>query len=396
MFPFQRYIVQEALNRGKFGVFADCGLGKTIIELEWAQQVADYKRRPVLITCPLAVGGQTIKEAAKFGYSDVDRAGKDTAVQIINYDQLHNIVPSKYAGIVLDESSILKNYEGAIRNELIENFRLTPFKLAGTATPAPNDPMELGNHSEFLNQMSRTEMLAMYYVHDGGETAKWRLKGHAIENYYKWVRSWATMLRKPSDIGFDDRGYDLPALKLINHQIKTQQRDGKLFNDIAVSATNHGKELRQTLIERMELAARIVADSEENFVVWVNHNVEGDLITKMIPGSIQVTGSDSSEYKEKMLLGFADNQFRVLVTKPKIASFGLNWQNCHNTVFASLDFSFERIYQALRRFLRFGQTHDVNAHLITTDTMQNVIESFCRKQKQHEEMQYYMTKAMAS
>jgi hypothetical protein len=396
LFPFQKAIVGEALDRGKFGVFADCGLGKTLMELEWAKEVAGYLKRPVLIACPLAVTGQTIKEASKFGYASVDRAGKDTAIQVINYDQLHTVNSSEYAGIVLDESSILKNYEGAYRNMIIENYHQTPFKLAGTATPAPNDPMELGNHSEFLNKMSRSEMLAMYYVHDGGNTAKWRIKGHAAESYYTWVRSWATMLRKPSDIGFNDQGYDLPDLRLIEHQIKTKQRAGKLFNDVAVSATTHGRELRETLKDRMELAAGIVNGSEENFVVWVNHNEEGKLISKMIPGSVEVSGSDSPEYKEEMLLGFAENQFRVLVTKPKIASFGLNWQNCHNTVFASIDFSWERIYQALRRFLRFGQLHDVNAHLITTDTMQNAVQSFWRKQKQHEQMQYLMTKSIAT
>lgn len=396
LFPFQKSIVQEALDKGRFGIFADCGLGKTIMELEWAKQVSDYKQQPVLITCPLAVAGQTVKEAHKFGYTDIARFGIDTAIQIVNYDQLHNVDPSLYAGIVLDESSILKNFEGAYRNLIIDNFRNTPYKLAGTATPAPNDPMELGNHSEFLNHMSRTEMLAMYYVHDGGETAKWRLKGHAVENYYKWVRSWATMLRKPSDIGFDDKGYNLPALNFFEQQIPTKQREGYLFNNIAVSATDFNRELRLTMDARMKSVADIVNGSTENFVVWIKQNEEGELLRKLIPGAIEVKGSDDNEYKEEMLLGFADNKYRVLITKTSIASFGLNYQNCHNTVFASPDFSFERVYQALRRFLRFGQQHAVNAHVVTTDTMHNVIQSFIRKQAQHEQMQFLMTKAIAA
>lgn len=396
LFPFQRATVGEALEKGRFGIFADCGLGKTFMELEWAHQVADYTRKPVLLTCPLAVGAQTIKEASKFGYSSIDRVGKDVAIQVVNYEQLQTVAPKQYAGIVLDESSILKNYEGAYRNMIIESFHETPFKLAATATPAPNDPMELGNHSEFLNNMSRTEMLAMFFVHDGGETAKWRIKGHAKEKYYKWVRQWGTMFTKPSDIGFSDDGYTLPTLNYIEHQIRTDQKKGFLFNDIAVSATNFNKELRSTREARMKATADIVNGSSENFVIWIKQNEEGEMLRKMIPGAIEVQGSDSNEYKEEMLLGFAENQFRVLITKTSIASFGLNYQNCHNTVFASLDFSFERVYQAIRRFLRFGQKHDVNAHLVTTDTMQNVRTAYERKQKQFAEMQYLMSKAISA
>lgn len=396
LFPFQRKIVGEALDKGKFGVFADCGLGKTFMQLEWANQVSDYKKKPVLIICPLAVAGQTIKEAQKFGYNSIDRAGNDTAIQVINYDQLHNIKPGDYAGVVLDESSILKNFEGAFRNHIIESFRETPYKLACTATPAPNDPMELGNHSEFLGAMNRNEMLAMFFVHDGGETASWRLKGHAVGSFYKYVRQWAIMLTKPSDIGFDDAGYELPSLNYIEDQIITPNKGISLFNDVAVSGTGHNQELRRTIKQRMDRTAEILSTSDESCVIWIKQDEEGKMLRKMLPGAIEVAGSDSWEFKEEKLLGFGNNQFKWLITKQSIASYGLNWQNCHNQIFPSLDFSFEKLYQAVRRSYRFGQKHPVNIHLITTDTMRNVIESIRRKQAQFEEMQYHMTKAIAA
>lgn len=397
LFPFQKHIVTQALEKGRFGIFADCGLGKTLMELEFASQVANHTGRPFLITCPLAVGAQTIREANKFGYgANISKFGTDNAIEVVNYENLDKVDFSKYAGVGLDESSILKNYEGAYRNLIIEGFRNTPYKLAATATPAPNDPMELGNHSEFLGAMSRQEMLSMYFVHDGGETAKWRLKGHAQDKFYEYVRGWAAMLSKPSDIGFDDQGYDLPGLNYIERQIKTESIGLSLYNDIAVSATQFNGELRRTMVARMQAAAEIVNNSPENFVVWINHNPEGEMLKKLIPGAIEVTGSDSPEHKEEMLQAFGNNEFRVLITKQKIASFGLNYQNCHNTVFASLDFSFERLYQAIRRFHRFGQQHAVNAYLITTDTMRNVAQSIKTKQAQFEKMQFLMTKNIAA
>jgi len=396
LFPFQSHIVGQALERGRSAVFADCGLGKTFMELEFGKQVADHAVRPVLLACPLAVGAQTIKEAAKFGYSDIARFGTDAAIQVVNYENLHHVDPRQYAGIILDESSILKNYEGAYRNLIIESFRDTPYKLAGTATPAPNDPMELGNHSEFLGAMSRQEMLSMYFVHDGGETSKWRLKGHAEKGFYEYVRSWATMLTKPSDLGFNDHGYDLPEVNYIERRIITPSKGLSLFNDVAVSATEFNAELRRTKEQRMRAVAEIVSGSTENFVVWIKQNEEGDLLKKLIPEAIEVRGSDSPEFKEEMLLGFADNQFRVLITKASIASYGLNYQNCHNTIFASLDFSFEKLYQGIRRFHRFGQEHDVNVYLITTDTMRNVAQSIRVKQENFERMQYLMTKNISA
>jgi len=389
LFPFQEFIVKRALKAGKYAIFADCGLGKTLMQLEWANQVSIKTGKPVLILAPLAVVGQTKQEGLKFEINM-------TNIDVQNYEQLDNIDCSIYSGIVLDESSILKNFEGAIKKQIIDNFSLTPYKLACTATPSPNDPMELGNHSEFLDIMSRNEMLAMYFIHDGGETAKWRLKGHAIKLFYQFIGSWAIMLNKPQDIGFTMNGYNLPSLNLIDKQIITQKRDnGELFNDAIISATNFNTELRFSKIERLDEVVNIInSKPNENFIIWVKQNEEGELLKKLLPHAIEVKGSDTNEWKKDKLLGFANNEFRILITKTKIASFGMNYQNCRNQIFASLDFSFEGLYQAIRRSYRFGQKEEVNIYLITTDTMANVKQAINNKQKQFEIMQDEMAKAI--
>lgn len=389
LFPFQAFIVQTALRKGRFAIWADCGLGKTFMQLEFAHRVAEHTGLPVLILAPLAVVGQTIAEADHFNIP-LDN------IHITNYEQLSNIVASDYSGVVLDESSIIKNFDGATRALIIDLFANTQFKLACTATPSPNDPMELGNHSEFLNVMTYNEMLAMYFVHDGGETAKWRLKGHAHKRFYEWVSQWAVMLSKPEDIGFPMPGYHLPALNLIEHQIKTEQRNVyQMFNDTAVSATNFNQELRLTKVERLEQVINIVNASTEPFIIWVKHNDEADELCKLIPDSRNVQGSDSPKVKADNLLSFARNEYRVLISKVKIAGMGMNYQNCHHQVFASLDFSFEGLYQGIRRSYRFGQQYAVNIYLVTTDTMTNVIQSINRKQKQFELMQSEMAKAIS-
>lgn len=395
MFDFQKFIVKRALKKGKYAIFADCGLGKTLMQLEWANQVSKHTNKPVLILAPLAVSGQTIQEGTKFGIDARKYDGLNHGIQITNYEQLDKIDTSIFSGVVLDESSILKNFEGATKKLILDLFSKTPYKLACTATPSPNDPMELGNHSEFLDVMTRTEMLSMYFIHDGGETSKWRLKGHAVKLFYQFVGSWSIMLNKPSDIGFKMEGYNLPNLNLHEKQIITPKRDnGSLFNDAIISATNFNQELRLTKIERLDEAAKIVNESDENFIIWIKQNEEGELLKKLIPEAIEVSGSDSPEYKERMLLGFANNEFKVLITKTKIAQFGLNYQNCRNQIFASLDFSFEGLYQAIRRSYRFGQKNEVNIYLITTDTMKNVNESIKQKQKQFEIMQNEMSEAI--
>lgn len=393
LFDFQKFTVRRCLELGKAAIFADCGLGKTLMQLEWSKQVAS-KFGNVLILCPLAVAGQTIQEGNRFGY-DVAKVHdfSGDGIYIANYEQMGNIDCSLYAGIVLDESSILKNFEGKTKTLIIDSFKNTPYKLACTATPSPNDPMEIGNHSDFLDVMTYNEVLAMYFVHDGGETAKWRLKGHAQSAFYKFISSWALMFSNPADIGFTANGYDLPQLNFIEDQVKTQHRNnGLLFNDIAVSATNFNQELRLTLVDRLSKVAEIVNSSNENFIIWIKQDTEGEELRKLIPDAIEVKGSDKQDYKESKLLGFANNEFRVLITKSKIAQFGLNYQNCHNQVFAGLDFSFEGLYQSIRRSYRFGQKHEVNIWIITTDTMQNVINSIRTKQIQFEKMQTEMAK----
>ena len=402
LFPFQKYCVKRALAVGKFALFEDCGLGKTIQQLEWAQKVCEKIDKPVLILAPLAVISQTIKEGEKFGYvvkeiGDMDyQQDMETGIYITNYDNMEHIEAYHFGGVVLDESSILKNFQGKTRTALIDEFRNTPYKLACTATPSPNDTTEICNHSEFLDVMSRTEMLAMYFVHDGGSTSDWRLKGHAKQMFWDFVSTWAVMLNKPSDIGYDDEGYDLPPLNVVQEIVETPKRDnGMLFNTTAVSATEYHKELRETYQIRLDRVAEMVnARPTENFIIWIGHDDEGKYLRSLLPDAIEVKGSDSKQFKKDMLLGFGRGELRVLITKLKIAQFGLNYQNCHNQIYASLDFSFEATYQGIRRSYRFGQTEQVNIYLITTDTMQNVKNAFDKKQAAFREMQAAMTLAM--
>jgi hypothetical protein len=394
--PFQRFSTAIALNKGRFALFEDCGLGKTFQQLVWANEITSQTNQPVLILAPLAVVGQTIEEGVKFGikvYEYKEPVGVLGGIYIANYEQLENIDVSVFSGVVLDESSILKNFEGAYRNLIIELFKNTPYRLCCSATPSPNDPMELGNHAEFLGVMSRTEMLATYFVHDGGETSKWRIKGHAEESFWKWVNTWCLMFSRPSDIGFDDEGYILPELIFHEKRIETAPRaEGGLFNTIAVSSTTFHKELKLTIVERLDEVVNLVNNSDESFIVWIALDDEGRYLKNKLKGCVEVTGSDKPEIKKKNLLAFSKDEFRVLLTKPKIAAYGLNYQNCHNMVFASPDFSFEKLYQAIRRELRYGQEHSVHVYLMTTDTMQNVMQAIKRKEQQQIFMQKQLSK----
>jgi len=401
LFDFQKYCVKRALQAGKFAMFEDCGLGKTVQQLEWAQKVIDRINKPVIILAPLAVVPQTIKEGKKFNYivSEIKDEQKEFVPQIYitNYDNLDNVKDAnvEWGGVVLDESSILKNFLGKTKQSVIDYFRSTPYKLACTATPSPNDTTELCNHAEFLDVMNRNEMLAMYFVHDGGSTSDWRLKGHAQQAFWDFVSTWAVMLNRPSDIGFSNDGYELPPLNVMQEIVETPKRDnGLLFNDAAVNATDFHKELRETYKIRLDRVSEIVnAHPDESFLIWIGHDEEGRYLRQLLPDAIEVKGSDSKEYKKEKLLGFGNGEFRILITKLKIAQFGLNYQNCHNQIYASLDFSFESTYQGIRRSYRFGQTHSVNIYLITTDTMQNVKELFDKKQSAFTQMQKAMTEA---
>lgn len=392
LFDFQRYIVRKALRAGKFALFVECGGGKTPMQLEWASQVFRNTTLPVVILCPLAVSGQTIEEGRKFGY-EVCRIGEgesSSGIYITNYEQLEKHDFTGFGGVVLDESSILKNFNGATKKRLLDTFERTPYKLCCTATPSPNDDMEMTNHAEFLNQGKAFEILAMYFTHDGGDTGQWRLKGHARKRFWNWVKTWSVFMSNPSDLGFDGSRYVLPKLNLLDHQIKVPVTDMQLFQNVSISATNFNSELRKTMEARMDKVLEIVNASKDNFIIWIKQNVEGDYLMDRIADAVEVRGSEDPEIKEKKLLGFAHNDFRVLVTKTKIAQFGLNYQNCHNQIFASLDFSFESLYQAIRRSYRFGQKHEVNVHLITTDTMLNVIGAIRQKQEQFDMMKTYL------
>lgn len=393
LFDFQRFIVLKSLKKGRFAIFADCGLGKTLMQLEWSNQVVKKTKKPVLILCPLAVVGQTIQEGLKFGIKVSEyESNLKNEIYIINYEQLDNIDTSKFSGVVLDESSILKNFTGKIKNKIISSFKKTPYKLACTATPSPNDLNEIGNHSEFLNVLDAQDMRAKWFVRDEGMN-NYRLKGHAKSDFYGWISSWAVMLTNPSDLGFNGDSYKLPPIIYHEKEVKTNVRDnGKLFNDSSVNATEFNRELKLTLIKRLDEVSKLVNSSNEPFIIWVNQNDEEKEILKLIPDAVSVNGSETPEIKKKKLLGFANNEFRVLVTKKKIAQFGMNFQNCNNQIFASLDFSFEGLYQSIRRSYRFGQTKTVNIYLITTDTMENVKSAIERKQSQFLEMQSEMNK----
>lgn len=382
LFDFQKCIVQKAVMRGRYAVFADCGLGKTAIQLAWADQVVKHSKKPVVILAPLAVSAQTIQEGKKFGIvvSKYDNQ-TDAGIYITNYEQLEKIDCSIFSGVVLDESSILKNYSGAYRNLIIESFVNTPYKIACTATPSPNDELEIGNHAEFLGIMSSIDMRAVFFITDKDRQNGYRLKRFAKNDFYSWVGSWSSVLSTPADIGYSADGYVLPDLIIKEIQVSTQKKDnGMLFNDSAVSATEFNAELRRSIRERVSKVVEIVNQSTDNVIIWVKHNEEADLLLSLLPDAKEVRGSDPIEKKEKLLLGFAQNEFKQLITKVKIAQFGLNYQNCHRQIFCSFDFSFESLYQAIKRCHRYGQKNTVEINLITTDTMLNVIDSIKEKE----------------
>lgn len=386
LFDFQRDLVTWSVRKGRAAIFADCGMGKTAMQLAWAKNVADHTDGTVLVLAPLAVASQTVREALKFGIDDVVLARSDadigsSKIVVTNYEMMHQFDLDAFSGVVLDESSILKAFTGKIRNQIIQSFRDTPYRLACTATPAPNDYMELGNHAEFVGSMSRVEMLSMFFCHDGGETQKWRLKGHAQRLFWEWVCSWAVMIRKPSDIGHSDDGYDLPGIEYIEHVADVNvQSVGMMFDVGKMTLHERRAARRASLADRVKIAAEICNASDEQFLVWCDMNAEGDQLTESIDGAVQVSGSDSNEHKERTMLAFADGDVRVLVTKPKIAGFGMNFQRCRNVVFVGLSDSYEAMYQSVRRCWRFGQTQDVRVHVVTSSAEGAVVDNVKRKE----------------
>mgnify|MGYP003132403291 CR=1 FL=1 len=389
LFDFQKHIVKIALKKGRFAIFADCGLGKTIMQLEWANQIYKKTKKPVLILAPLAVITQTKEESLKF---NIDNNSFD----ITNYEQLKNIDISKYIGVVLDESSILKGRDGKLSRLIIDSFINTPYKLACTATPSPNDHMELGQHSEFLGAMSYHEMLAMYFVHDGGETSKWRLRKHARDDFWKYVCTWSLSLDNPKTFGFDGDGYDLPEIEYIEHIISVENNTMSLFGDVAVSATDLHKDLKRSLNKRINKTMELVNNSNDQWIIWTLKNDEATKLQQVLKDSFNVQGSDKSEIKALLLNGFAKNKFTNLITKTSIASFGMNYQQCYNMIFTSYDFKFEAFYQAVRRCYRFGQKNKVKVHLLIPESQVNVRKTILEKEKNHKEMIKQMAKYSAN
>ena len=379
LFPFQRDITRWALRRGRAAVFADCGLGKTLMQLEWAQHIPGR----VLILAPLAVAQQTEREGRKFGIEAVyvrTQGASSEKILVTNYEMLEHFDLSAFEGIVLDESSILKSYEGKFRTHVIQACQSIPFRLACTATPAPNDYMELGNHSEFLGVMNRTEMLAMFFVHDGGETQKWRLKGHAQDAFWRWMCSWAVMLRKPSDLGYEDNGFILPEVVYHRHEVEAEATAGYLFPLGAQSLPERLTARRGSVDIRAAQCAEIVNRTPGQWLLWCNLNSESEAAASAIDGAVEVRGSDSREHKEAAILRFISGEIRVLVSKPSIFGFGLNLQNCNQVAFLGLSDSYEQFYQAVRRSWRFGQEKSVQVHIITANTEGAVVANIKRKE----------------
>ena len=396
--PFQRDIVNWACRRGRAAIFAATGLGKTLQELAWGSQVVRHTQGQVLLFTPLAVAEQTVQEAKKFGVKGVayaaDKSAIKTPIVVTNYDRRDKFDLSEFAGVICDESGILKDHASKTRMELTEACRDIPHLLCGSATPAPNDWTELGQHSEFLGVMSAKEMLAMFFVHDGAVRANdaeedWRLKGHAQEEFWRWVASWAVMIRHPRELGYEEPGYDLPPLHMeqVTVKIDWTPRDGMLFAKEAATLQERIGARRDSIEDRVAAAAEIVARKpNEPWLVWCNLNAEADLLVKAIPGAVNVEGSDSADFKIKNLLGFCNNQPRILVSKPKIAARGMNYQHCCNAVFVGLSDSFEQLFQAVRRCWRFGQERPVTAYLIASELEGAVVANLQKKERKYEAM----------
>lgn len=389
LYEFQKDIVRWALKKGKACIFADCGLGKTPMQLSWAYRVHKHTGGKILILAPLAVADQTKREAEKFGYvaKVVEKQGDCiSGINITNYEKLDRFIANEFTGIVLDESSILKSYSGKVRTAIIQNFREVPYKLACTATPAPNDYMELGNHSEFCGVMTRAEMLSMFFVHDGGETSKWRLKGHAEDVFWQWLATFSVFVDNPNNIGYEIDGYNLPPINIQEIVV-----GGDTPTTETLTLTERRQARKDSLQLRCEQAAQLVNSSDEQWLVWCDLNDESHKLHELINDSVEVCGSDKDTHKSSSMLNFSNGEVKCLVTKPKIAGFGMNWQNCHNMIFTGLSDSYEQFYQALRRCWRFGQENPVNVYIIISAKEGCVKENIERKQTDFLKMQSEMT-----
>jgi len=399
----QTKTIEFALNSGKSAAFLDTGLGKSFVELEFAKECAIETGKPSLILTPLAVAGQMVREAEKFNIDcDVHKVREQEevgpGVNITNYERLQKLDTSVFGAIILDESSILKSFGGLTRNKIIDAFKDTPFKLAATATPSPNDHTELGNHAEFLDIMRQQEMLSQWFLNDTSTASQeWRLKGHAVDDFWQWVSSWSRCATLPSDIGGDDTGYILPEIERQIHTVAADRSkdidQGMLFRIPEMSATSFHKEKRLTIEDRCAKSAEL-ANHDKPVTVWCETNAESEMLASMIDGAVEVHGGLSADEKEKRMLGFSDGDFRVIVTKPKLAGFGVNWQHCSHAIFASISFSYEQHYQAVRRSHRFGQSNRVKNDIVISDTEDVIWQAINVKSKKHDEMKTRMGAAM--
>lgn len=408
LFPHQAHGVEFALRSGCAALFYDTGLGKTAMALTWGDKIMRHTNKPVMMLAPLAVGPQHVREANRLGIeAKVIREGSEvtgTQIYILNYDRLDRIDPSMFGAVILDESSILKSFTGITTRKLIEMFARVPFRLACTATPAPNDHTELGTHAEFLSVMRRDEMLSIWFIHDSADTGTWRIKGHAQDDFWRWVASWARCVSKPSDLGFDDTGFILPELVTHRHEVISDvsndtgaEKDGqsRLFRIPEMSATSVHREKRFSLNQRADLICeKVMAETSEPWIVWCETNDEADALIARLPDAAEVRGQHSADDKERKLIAFSEGSARVIITKPSIAGFGLNWQHCARQAFIGLSFSYESYYQAVRRSWRFGQKRPVHVHIACADTERTIYETVTRKADDHGAMKRAMEKAM--
>lgn len=390
LYPFQRACVSWALRRGRAALFQDCGLGKTAEQLVWAEKMVAHTGKPALILAPLAVVQQTCREGEKFGV-DVTacrtQADAGASVNVTNYEMLRHFNPEGFGAIVLDESSILKAFDGKVRRAITDFGRKIRYRLACTATPAPNDWMELGMHSEFLEALPHSQMLAIFFVHDSsGGTGSWRLKGHAENPFWRWLTEWAVACRKPSDLGYDDEAFKLPPLKVTVHTVESPIPDGHLFAPGAETLAERRTARRESLDARVMTAATIANATKGPVLLWCNLNAESSALTRAVKGAVEIKGLDRPQDKAGRMLGFADGKIRCLVSKPRIAGFGMNWQHCSTIIFTGLSDSYEQYYQAVRRCWRFGQKRAVNVHVVISEAEATVLANVKRKERDAEEM----------
>ena len=392
LFDFQKDIVRWALAKGRSAIFADCGLGKTPMQLEWANQICKHTsgESKILILAPLSVAPQTVREGKKFGIEVNLCESQDDVrpgINITNYEKLDKFVAKEFIGVVLDESSILKSFTGKVRNTIIDCFSHVPYKLACTATPAPNDYMELGNHSEFLGVMTRGEMLSMFFVHDGGHTSKWRLKGHAEDIFWQWMASWAVFIDNPNNLGYDSTDYELPKMTIKEIVVDAEEPITE-----TLTLTERRNARRESLLQRCQRAADIINNSDEQFVVWCNLNDEQHKLEELINDNVSIEGATKNNLKIERERIWREGESRTLISKPECCGYGLNWQHCHNMIFTGLSDSYEQYYQALRRCWRFGQDHNVNVWIIISAKEGCVKQNIERKQTDFIKMQTEMIK----